>query len=275
MKIYIDVLIIVNIILTLIYIKTTAKLTHRSSSAKRTGAASLMGGALSLVLIMPAGTFVTAMTVTVIKWVGTAMVLLVAFSYKGVWDYIRCLLIHIAVRAVYMAAVIVYWQLSDSKRIYLKNYTAYFDISLIKLALAVICTYALLSLYEAIMRRVHSRRLSFKAEYQNGDRRFVLPAVADSGNRLCDSFTGLPVVVFCCTEMFSIYGLDDMEHSVLNGFRLTPYTTVSGSGLMAVTGRGSVTVTDSEGRSTQLKCIVGITRSIENRSYAIFDPSLL
>lgn len=275
MKIYLDVLIIVNIILTLIYLQTTAKLIHRRTSSKRTCAASFLGGILSLVLIMDGGTFTTAVTVTVIKWVGTAMILLIAFTYNGVWDYIRCLLIHIAVRAVYMAVIIVYWQISDSKCIYLKNYTAYFDISLIKLAIAVILTYAMLSLYENIMRRVHNKHLTFKAVYQNGERKFILPAIADSGNRVCDSFSGLPVVVFCCNEMFSIYDLDNVEQSAYNGFRLTPYTTVKGSGLMPVTSRGSVTITDSEGKSTEVKCIVGITRSNDKKSYAIFNPTLL
>lgn len=275
MKIYLDVLITVNFILTLIYLQTTAKLTHRRVRGRRLGAASLMGGLLSLVMVLDGGTFAAAVTVTVIKWVGTAMVLLTAFEFRGVWDYLRCLLIHIAIRAAYMGMIIVYWQLSDSKIIYLKNYTAYFNIPLVKLALAVICAYALLSLYEAIMRRVHNKSLSFKAVYQNGDNKFVLPAVSDSGNRLCDGFSGLPVVVFCCSEMYYHYGLDDFERGAKNGFRLTPYTTVADSGLMAVTNKGRVTITDNEGRSTEVKCIVGITRSDNTQSYAIFNPTLL
>ena len=98
--------------------------------------------------------------------------------------------------------------------------------------------------------------------------------MADTGNKLCDAFTGLPIIIFCCDEMYEHYGLDDKETGIRMGFRLTPYNTLSGPGLMAVTPKGTVKLTDDNGMEKEVRCMVGITCS-NGSSRAIFDPAVL
>ena len=95
--------------------------------------------------------------------------------------------------------------------IFFRNLTVYFDISLFKLALACGIAYGLLCLYENITRRCFNRVAKYEAIYENGGCIVKVPAICDSGNRLCDSFTGTPVVVFCCDRLFYHYDLDRNE----------------------------------------------------------------
>ncbi len=274
MKIYADILIITNCILTLVYLQTTALMLHRRTGGVRLGAASLLGGLLSLLIAADGGSFQGAVVLTVIKLAGTALTLLLAVSFKDIWGYIRGLLIYLAVRAAFTGFILVFWEFSDSKLIFVRNYTVYFNISLLKLTLAVVSAYGVLSLCEVIKRRSGSRTAGYKARYTNGSYELTLPAVADTGNKLCDSFTGMPVVIFCCSDMYDHYGLEDPERSGRGGFRLIPCSTVNGSSLVAVTPKGRVTIIDEKGCEAQVRCYVGVTRS-EGASKAIFDPVLL
>lgn len=275
MKIYIDILIITNAILTMAYLQTFSRLTHRNIRNGRLFLSSVCGGLFSLILIFDSATFFSAVVITLIKGVGIVLSLLIGCKFSSVTDFIRGLFSYTAIRLAYTAVILLYWQLSSSKRIYAKNYTTYFDISLFKLIAAVITAYTLLTIYELISRRRLDKSVNYRAVYKNGEYELRLPAVADSGNRLCDSFTGTPVVIFCCSEMYYHYNLQDYGNNPACGFRLIPYNTVSGDGLVAVTPKGTVTISDDEGNERDVNCYVGVINAESGKSRAIFNPVLL
>lgn len=275
MKIYADVLIITNCIVNMIYLMTTAKLTHRRTGTIRLFLGSLFGGMLSLLIGADGSTYTRALIITLIKFTGVALTLLIGLKFSSAGSYLRCLAVFAAVRAAYTGLIIVYWQFSESKKIYVRNYTTYFDISLLKLAVAVISAYLMLSLYDIIIRHFRKQSHKYEAVYRSGGYEVRLPAVADTGNTLCDSFTGLPVVIFCCNDMYRHFELDDFERSAIKGFRLTPYKTIDGSGLIAVTSKGDVTIHDEKGRDRIIRCCIGIKKTESRLSRAIFSPDLL
>lgn len=77
MKIYIDVLIVTNFIITLIYIETLAKLTHKIYSGLRLFSASCLGGILSLLFIADGNKFGYAVLITVAEFVGFLLTVLI------------------------------------------------------------------------------------------------------------------------------------------------------------------------------------------------------
>lgn len=275
MKIYADVLIVTNCIVTMIYLETTAMLTRRRLRGGRLWAGCLFGGMMSLLICLDGGSFGAALGITLAKAAGVVVTLLIAMRFEGAGDFLRCLVVNLAVRATFTGLVLIYWELSDTKRIFVRNYTTYFDISLLRLTAAVITAYGLLWGYEIILRRLRRHEARYEAVFRSGDYEVRLPAVADTGNRLCDSFTGLPVVVFCCNDMYFHYELDGPERGARRGFRLTPYSTIDGAGLLAVTSKGRVTIRDDRGNEREVRCCVGVRPSEEKHSRAIFDPMLL
>ena len=275
MKIYADVLIITSCLVEYVYLYTAAALLHIRLKSGRVFAACFFAGLMSLLICADGGTFIGAVLITTAKALGIVITLIIAMRMKGFCEFIRALAVFLAVRAVYTALIIMYWEISDTKRIYVRNFTAYFDISLLKLAAALITAYILLTAADTLKRRFARKAVTYNALFRCGDHEVTLPAVADTGNRLCDSFTGLPVVIFCCDDMYLHYSLNDPDEGMRAGFRLTPYSTINGSGLLHVTSKGTVTITDNSGMSRDVRCCVGIKPSCRNRSCAIFDPALL
>jgi stage II sporulation protein GA (sporulation sigma-E factor processing peptidase) len=101
-----------------------------------------------------------------------------------------------------------------------------------------------------------------------------MPAAADTGNRLCDSFTGAPVIILCSDELYKRYNLDRYEQLDFYGFHPVPYSTINGSGLIYVTSKGSVRIT-AKSLCKDIDCSVGIIPENGSGCRAIFNPCIL
>ena len=133
----------------------------------------------------------------------------------------------------------------------------------------------MISAYEWILRQKMNVTESYRAIYSIGDYEIELPAIADSGNKLCDTFTDTPVVIFCCSELFDHFNLDNEKLYLQSGFRLTPYTTIKGKSVIPITSKGNVIITDSKNNTKAIECCIGVTRSDNIKAKAIFNPCLL
>lgn len=275
MKIYIDILLITNGIVTYIMLSALCRMIHRRITPLRMFAASALGGLFSLVIVINSSGMLSAVIIVTLKLAGIAAVLLTAFGFGSLYSRLRYFLIYLAVSTLFTGAAVTVWQLSKSKVLFFRNLTIYFNISLLELVIATAAAYGLLTAYEIITRKSFNRAAKYEAIYENGGYMIKLPAICDSGNRLCDSFTGTPVVVFYCDELYYHYDLDRDEPETLCGFRVIPFSTVSGGGLIHITASGTVKIIDERDRIRQLRCYVGVVPSRGERSRAIFNPVLL
>lgn len=153
MKIYIDILLVTNAIMTLIMLEAAGRICHKVISPLRLLTACSVGGLSSLVMAIDSRGYFTAVLIVVIKLVSAVFTVLIAFGCKDPWQLLRYFIIYCAVDAVFTGIVVTLWQISGSKVIFFRNLTVYFDISLFKLALACGIAYGLLCLYENITRR--------------------------------------------------------------------------------------------------------------------------
>lgn len=275
MKIYLDVLVITNCILTMIYLRSISRLTHSKITKPRFVLSSLTGGISSLIVAVDSGGFIRSAAVTTVKFLLIGLIVFIAFDLKKTKDFVKYIFLYFFVDLIFAGVSFIIWRTTDSRIIYVKNYTVYFDISLIHLVLAAIIIYGIISVYEWVLRRKFNISEKFKASYSIGNYKIELPALADSGNKLCDAFTGMPIVIFYSSELFDHFNLDNENLYPLGGFRIAPYSTVSGSGVMPVTSKGTVTITDSMDNIKRVKCCVGIIHNGNNKSRAIFNPCLL
>lgn len=274
MKIYLDVLLVVNFILTMLYLRTLSKLVHRKTTPFRIASSSCMGGLFSLIMIMNGTSYFSAVIITILKITGLLLTLWLYFKYESFKQYLRYLFLYITIRIIYLGVMLIYWQISDSKKIYVRNYTIYFDISLLVLCAAVISAYGLITIYDIVKRKHYDTSANYYAVFKSGNYEIKIPAVSDSGNKLCDTFTGMPIVVFYCNELYHHFRLDESFEKI-EGFRLVPFNTINGNGLMPVTSKGDIIIIDSEENKKNIKCYVGIVKSENKKSRAIFNPILL
>ena len=273
MKIYIDIAIITNTVITLICIEAAAKLINTKISNKRAFIAALFGGMTSLLIAVPANQYSVAVLITIIKLLSFPIISLIAFKYKGIAKLIRNTLILFAENLAYTGIVLVLWEFSDTKLIYIRNYTIYFNISILQITIAVAATYAVLTVIE-IIKKASDSSDNFNALYTCGNYRLCVPAVADTGNKLCDCFTRTPVVIIYCDDLYYYYGLDSPCAFSSGKFRLLPFETINGGGLIPVTYSGELTIYDDNKSYKDLKCCIGIKRSCGTKSRAIFNPRI-
>ncbi len=275
MKIYLDVLFITNTVITLMYISALAKITHTSAKKARVRLAALLGGLSGMLLIFNTESFWEAVMITVAKLAAIISIVSIAFGIKQKKRILRLCLLYGVLNLIFGGCCLIIWQISGGRVIYMRNYTVYFDISLLDMLICAALAYCAVSVYDAVTEKAFRRSCRYKTKYTVGDYEITVPAVADSGNALVDIFTGAPVVIFCCSELFDHFDLDHENYFRLNGFRLIPCRTINGESLIPVTSRGKVTVTDDRDFSKEIRCCIGVVRSDGSSSRAIFDPALL
>ncbi len=275
MKIYIDILLITNGIMTCVYLEALCRICHRTIKPFKLFAACAVGGLSSLIIVIDGSSYFQSVGIIILKLAGIVLTLCTAFRFRSFYEWLRYFMIYCTVSALFTGVTVTVWQLSRSRIIFFKNLTVYFNVSILNLVLATATAYGLLSLYEIITRKSFNKAAKYEAIYENGGYILKIPAVCDSGNRLCDTFTGTPIVVFCCDELYFHYDLDSENPETLCGFRLIPYNTVSGEGLIHVTANGKVRIIDDRDNCKEVKCYVGVIRSQNGTSRAIFNPVLI
>lgn len=275
MRIYLDILIITNAVITMIYIKCISKITHTYISNTRLFLGSTIGGISSIIVILNSSGFVRSALITTGKFLIEALIIVVTFKCRSFKATVRYVFMYFLMDIVFSGICLIIWETTKSSVIFVKNYTVYFNISLIHMIIAVILIYVMISAYEWILRQRMNVTENYRAIYSIGDYEIELPAIADSGNKLCDTFTGTPVVIFCCSELFEHFNLDNEKLYLQSGFRLTPYTTIKGKSVIPITSKGNVKIADSKNNIKNVKCCIGVTRSDNRKAKAIFNPCLL
>ena len=275
MKIYLDVLIITNAVITMIYIQCICKLTHSRISKIRQFVCSSIGGISSLIVILNSNGFFRSVLITTAKLAVAGLIVLIAFNINSIKAFIKYIFLYFLMNIVFSGVCLLVWNITESKIIYVKNFTVYFNISLLHMVIAAILIYGIISVYEWILRRKFNCSESYRATYSIGEYELELPAISDSGNKLCDPFTGTPIVIFSCNERFEHFNLDNEKLYPQGGFRLAPYSTISGNSFIPITSKGNVKITDSQDNVKLVKCCIGITRNDNQKARAVFNPCLL
>ena len=89
MKIYIDILLVTNAIMTLIMLEAAGRICHKVISPLRLLTACSVGGLSSLVMAIDSRGYFTAVLIVVIKLVSAVFTVLIAFGCKDPWQLLR------------------------------------------------------------------------------------------------------------------------------------------------------------------------------------------
>lgn len=265
-KIYIDILIIVNFTLCFALLGITAKLTHYRLNPKRQLISSLVG-AFSSMSVITSNTF----AIIIIKSFFILMMLICAFNVISPRKILRLLVVYSVSNIVLTSVVYIFWYITDSKTIYIINYTLYFDVSLLTIIFSVTAAYMILSVFERLYSYSKLMNDEYKINVIINGKEFSLRGFADTGNMLKDCFTGKSVVVCKSFSMCKAFSLDDVASIK---FRCLPYKTASGDSVMYVVKPDNVTVKCLQGSNKSIDVAIGIVDS-DKDELAIFNPQIL
>lgn len=270
MRIYLDILLITNFVSAFVMLMLVAHLIHIKVGWLSAVLASVICSVSSLTIAADITAF-TSILIKIIAVMSASAIVLKSVNYKRV---LRFAFIFTAMNLMYIAVIYVVWTVTKSGFIYVCNCTIYFDVSLLLLIVATVITYVIMCVFDYIRTVKFNRNTAYRVTICVKSKSFTLSAIADTGNGLLEAFTGKPVIICHSGSIYSKMGLD--SDNLEYGFRLLPFNTVAGSGMVKITTPESIVITDDSGFSKNVSASVGFLDTDDDSSnVAVFNPIIL
>lgn len=202
MYVYVDILIITNIYVDFLLIKSTSIITHSRLKTFRGIAAAVLGSLFSLVIFLPK---IPSLGLAAVKLFSAAPVVLAAFGYESGSAYFKRLFVFFMTSFIFAGLGSAASSLLGGRVMISRNGVIYGNFSMPVLIASTVGAYAVIQLYKraadvsekggvyTITARLGSKTVSFRA-------------LADTGNSLRDIITGKPVIIVNRSILSEIFG---------------------------------------------------------------------
>lgn len=244
MTIYLDVLLLSNLWADYALLRTAAAITHMPLPAGRGLLAAFLGALSALTVLLPP----LPLPLCILGRLLLAVLICgVGFGRRGL---LRAAGAFIGVSVLFCGAVFLLAAWRTPAGWYTQNTYIYADVSLMTLLLGTAAASAFAAYRTRRAERLTHR--SYRLHLRMGTQDFLLPALADTGNTLCDAFSGKPVII-CGTDALAAWLRDypDAESAAAaeKGFRMIPVRTVAGTKLLPACLPDYAAVLRTDGKS--------------------------
>lgn len=277
--IYIDILLLLNFYITYFLIVGCSCLIHRRITLRRRLLASSVGALTSLAIFLPQMWAVLSFT---FKLLFSMLIVLSAWGFGGLKSFLSNTAFFFLINCVYGGVMLGLWLFICPDGMFYNNGVSYFDIPLWAALAATAVSYFIIRLIRKILDSKTALDKKYTVEISTAKGTVALSAMADSGNRLTDFFTGLPVIFcdkakcggICPDEVLYQLASDSPLTESIKGIRLIPCSTVSGSAT-AVCFKPEKIVIDDGKKRKEVEALAGFTATGIDGTEAIFNPSIL
>ena len=262
MVIYIDILFALNWWIDFLLLLGVRRATGGSGQSWRLAVGALVGAVSCLVLFLPP---LSVWVSLLIRLAAAVLMVTVAFGCRGGW--VRRVVVLFALSAGLAGICGALYFFVAPAGFYVFNGVVYYSVpSLLLVALTVVC-YGLLWLFEQVLRRRAPREHLFRVNLTYAERSVTFSCLYDSGNHLTEPFSGKGVLVV--ERQVAEQVLPDIP-SVANlpaGWRLIPYNTLGGNGLLPAFIPATVTVWLHGDEYPLPSCFVAVCDSLGRGEY--------
>ncbi|MBE6819762.1 MAG: hypothetical protein E7516_01750 [Ruminococcaceae bacterium] len=225
--IYADILIVVNIIVNYLLLRTSAAISGCNFKPLRFLLSAGAGGIFSLIIFVENINPILNATIRILF---LSLMVLIAFGTKSVKSFLKCcgafFLANFAFAGIMLGITVA---VSPGIAIY-KNGIVYFDINIFTLTITSVICYSVLSLISRFSKSKVPQKSIFPIRITYGGKTVEGKALLDTGNTLCDCFSGRPAII---TEKDFISLLcENTELTEMKSFRLIPFTTIKNGGAL-------------------------------------------
>lgn len=278
--IYIDILLLLNFYITYFLIIGMCCILHRKISVFRRILGSLVGTASSLIILLPS----LPLIINIVgKTAVSLLITLASLGFDNIRSFIKSSALFFVINCVYAGIMLALWLFFAPAGMIYNNGVSYLNIPFWAVILSTSVSYVIL----LIIRRVLDSKSALDKKYQieivTAFGKTTLTAIPDSGNKLTDFLTGLPVI-FCdinrCTdicpkEIFTHLTDMNSKYTALQGIRLLPCSTISGDTMAVCFKPDKLTISDGKDKK-EVCALIGFTKKGLNGEFeAIFNPNLL
>ena len=282
--VYLDVLILLNFAVDYFLLLGVGRLNRLKPRLRRLLLGSLWAAFCSLTLFLPGENPVLT---TLYQALTAATTVLVTFGFGGLRRYLRLCAAFFGVSFGYAGLMFALWLAFRPAGMVIQNGVVYFDLSPLLLVLSSLSAYLVFSLLQRLIRRKETDQHTVQLEIHLQGRQALMPALVDTGHSLRDGLSDAPVVVAEYTQLTallpencrSLYQSGDWERvpgEFEHRFRMVPFATVGGSGMLPAFRADQVTVQDQRGRRPVPGCVVAVSRvPLGEEIHALVGPQIL
>ncbi len=231
--IYVDVLVIINIYINYGLLLLTCFAVRRSAERQKILLGSLFGGIYSLIILVP-GISDTAVSLSRVP--ALAVMVIISFGFGGAREYLKCAFAFLGVNLIFAGAMFLLWFFFCPQNMYFNGGIVYFGIDALTLVLLTVAAYVLLRVISVFTRSRVPRNLIYAAEIVCSGKSCFCRAFYDSGNGLCDPFSGEGVIIVNADVLVGAVGEGLSDNFQVcaeeKGYRLIPTKSVSGARLL-------------------------------------------
>lgn len=219
--VYIDVLITVNLFIDFFLILCVKLLLHLRAGLLRMILGAAAGGLLSLTALLPALPFLLNLAADAAL---SAPIVLIAFGRCKWQTFIRRVGVFFLCSFVFCGVMVALYTALHPKGMAIYNNVVYFNISPLLLIMLTLACYGVIKLFDRFSKSEVTKRVcDIKVYGRNGSTSFA--ALADTGCQVREPFSGYYVII-AEKELLKELILQQQ------GFRVIPYHTLSGSGIV-------------------------------------------
>ena len=243
--IYIDVLVSVNIFINYFLLLSVAKFSNLKSIRKKMILAAFVGSLYSLIILLPP---INSFFSLLIKLVMSVSVVIFAFEFVSLKTFLKALATFYGINFIFGGIIFCVWYFAAPKGIFINNHVIYFHISPIFLIFTTLGAYLAIRIMNRFISTKEISSKGFAVQIMANGQVLNLCAKLDTGNSLKEPFSNLPVVVINYNFSKKILPLSIKKYlstpqpytllssvpqiSELKNFRIIPFKTVSGNGLL-------------------------------------------
>lgn len=232
--VYVDVLIVLNLYVNYFLIRAAAMIMRRVCSRKRCILSAFTGALGALVILLPELPFLAVM---LIKLALGALIVFITFGRQKPADFAICVLFFLVVSFTFAGVMMALWTFAAPLGMVWSNGTAYFNIPISAVAAFTAAAYCAVRLVRFFAdKRLHCNRICSVKITASGIE-VMLRGLCDTGNELCDLFSGKPVVVCFFDKIAPLAPteiLDYFDGKLAESLRVIPCRTVSSEALMPI-----------------------------------------
>ena len=202
MTIYIDILIITNIIINYFLLLLTSNYCLYKANKKNILIASFLGGFYSLINLLPVLSF---WIIFLLKLISCFFMILIIFAKKNLLKNYYCFLI---INFIFSGVMMTLWFFISPTGMNLNNGVVYFNISTPTLIISILIAYIIINIFALITKKIPIEIKDYLVEVYINNKKIKLKGFVDTGNFLCDIFSATPVVICNFSSISDILPID-------------------------------------------------------------------
>ena len=233
--IYIDILIVTNVIIDYLLIRASCALMQTKISALRMLLSCLAGGFFSLIILID----LYAPVAFLLKIFALIIMVAMAFGFKNYRWFFKCCAVFFMANFIFAGVMLALWYKLFPNSVLYKNGVVYFDVGIRELIVSAVVSYSVLCVISFFTRRRMPANAVYRVKIYKSNKCLSVKALYDTGCFLKESFSGNPAVIIDKKVVEPIVPegfescFEDAAQCISSKeiFRLIPYSTVKNGGV--------------------------------------------